>query len=88
MGAPAKGNTLLNYFKINQKLIPIILEKNKLRENLYTPGSHIPIKLEGKIKDIPDVYYVLAWNFKNEIIKNNKHLLKKGVKFYFPIKIK
>ena len=41
MGAPVKGNTLLNYFKINTKLIPILLEKNNLRDGLYSPGSHI-----------------------------------------------
>lgn len=87
MGAPVKGNTLLNYFRINKQLIPILLEKNPLREGLYSPGSHIPIILEKNLKQIPDVFYVLAWNFKSEILKKNKLLLKKGVKFYFPIEI-
>jgi len=85
MGAPVKGNTLLNYFNINKKLINTLLEKNELRDGLYSPGSHIPIKMERNMKIIPDVFYVLAWNFKKEILKNNKLLLKKGVKFYFPI---
>ena len=42
MGAPV-GNTLLNYFKINTKLIPMLLEKNNLRDGLIVQ-SHIPIK--------------------------------------------
>ena len=87
MGAPVKGNTLLNYFKIDTKLIPILLEKNNLRDGLYSPGTHIPIKMEDNVKKLPDIYYVLAWNFKTEILKKNKNLIKKGIKFYFPIKV-
>jgi len=37
------------------------------------------------VKTPPDVYYVLAWNFKHEILKNNQALLKQGVEFYFPV---
>ncbi len=88
MGAPVKGNTLLNYFGISKDTIPYLVEKNHLRKNLFSPGSHIPIIMEDKIKKHPDVYYVLAWNFKEEILKNNKELIKKGVEFYFPIDAK
>lgn len=85
LGAPVKGNTLLNYFKINNKIISYLVEKNELRKNLYSPGSNIKILIEKELSVLPDVYYVLAWNFKKEILKNNKHLIKKGVKFIFPI---
>jgi 2-polyprenyl-3-methyl-5-hydroxy-6-metoxy-1,4-benzoquinol methylase len=84
MGAPVKGNTLLNYFGITKDLITFLVEKNPLRKNMFSPGSHIPIVMEDEITP-PDVYYVLAWNFKKEILKNNEHLIKKGVEFYFPI---
>lgn len=87
MGAPAKGNTLLNYFKFTQKEISKLVEINPLRKNLYSPGSHIQIELEKELDQVPDIYYVLAWNFKKEILKNNKHLLKEGVEFYFPINV-
>lgn len=87
MGAPAKGNTLLNYFGFSKKEIPKLVELNPLRRNLYSPGTHIPIKMEKEIKKLPDIYYVLAWNFKKEILKNNKKLIRNGVKFYFPIDI-
>lgn len=85
MGAPVKGNTLLNYFNIGTDYIDCLLEKNKLRQNLYSPGMHIPIKMEEDVTEIPDIYYVLAWNFKKEILANNQHLLDKGAEFYFPI---
>ncbi|NGX52952.1 MAG: hypothetical protein KR126chlam5_01259, partial [Candidatus Anoxychlamydiales bacterium] len=85
MGAPVKGNTLLNYFEISKDTIPYLVEKNHLRKNLFSPGRHIPIIMEDEIKNPPDVYYVLAWNFKKEILKNNQELIKKGVEFYFPI---
>jgi SAM-dependent methyltransferase len=85
MGAPVKGNTLLNFFSIGTDLIPYLVEKNSLRKGLYSPGMHIPIVLEQELKNPPDVYYVLAWNFKKEILKNNQHLIEKGVEFYFPV---
>ena len=88
MGAPVKGNTLLNFFKLNKKQIPVILEINNLRKNTFTPGSHIPVVLEKDNKMIPDIFYVLAWNFKKEILKKKQDLIKKGVKFYFPIEVK
>lgn len=85
MGAPVKGNTLLNYFGIGPDLIECLLEKNILRKNLYSPGMHIPILMEQETKILPDIYYVLAWNFKNEILKNNQKLLDAGIEFYFPV---
>jgi SAM-dependent methyltransferase len=85
MGAPVKGNTLLNYFGVGPSTIECLLEKNELRRGLYSPGMHIPIHIEKEIEEWPDVFYVLAWNFKNEILKNHKDLIDKGVEFYFPI---
>lgn len=83
--APAKGNTLLNYFGIGTQYLDCLVEKNKLRRGLYSPGMHVPIVIEEELNEAPDVYYVLAWNFKQEILANNRHLLDKGVEFYFPV---
>lgn len=66
-------------------MIEYLLEKNELRKGLYSPGMHIPILLESEINEWPDVFYVLAWNFKDEILKNHKSLIDQGVEFYFPI---
>lgn len=84
-GAPVKGNTLLNYFGIGTDLVECLVEKNELRRGLYSPGMHIPLVIESDIKELPDVYYVLAWNFKKEILANNQSLIEKGVEFYFPV---
>jgi SAM-dependent methyltransferase len=84
-GAPVKGNTLLNYFEINSDLIQFLVERNELRRGLFAPGSHIPIKIESELKHHPDIYYVLAWNFKDEILARNQSLIEAGVHFHFPI---
>ena len=84
-GAPVKGNTMLNYFGAGTDLIQCLVEKNTLRRGLYSPGMHIPLLIEGEFEKQPDIYYVLAWNFKNEILANNQDLIKKGVEFYFPV---
>lgn len=84
-GAPAKGNTMLNYFGVGREYLEYLTEKNELRRGLYSPGTHIPIVIEKEFDEVPDIYYVLAWNFKNEILANNKHLADKGIEFYFPV---
>ena len=84
-GAPVKGNTLLNYFKIGTETLDCLVERNPLRRGLYSPGMHIPLLLEDELVAPPDVYYVLAWNFKEEILERNRNLLDQGVEFYFPI---
>ena len=84
-GAPVKGNTMLNYFGVGPDLIEYLVEKNELRRGLYSPGMHIPLLIEKDVKTPPDIYYVLAWNFKKEILANNQHLIDQGVEFYFPV---
>jgi 2-polyprenyl-3-methyl-5-hydroxy-6-metoxy-1,4-benzoquinol methylase len=84
-GAPVKGNTMLNYFGVGTQYLDCLVEKNELRRNLYSPGMHIPIVIEKEVCDLPDIYYVLAWNFKKEILANNQHLIDKGIEFYFPV---
>ena len=82
-GAPAKGNTLLNYCGITNELIDKAVEVNKLKLGFYLPQSHIPIVLEDK-EDLPDYYLLLSHNFAEEIIEKNKDILAKGVKFIIP----
>ena len=84
-GAPAKGNTFLNYCKITTKDIWYIVDSTPFKQGLFLPGTHIPIHHEGKLfSDIPDYIVILAWNFAEEIIKKNAALRKKGVKFILP----
>jgi SAM-dependent methyltransferase len=84
-GAPVKGNTLLNFFGIGTELIECLVEKNTLRKGLVSPGMHIPVVMESEIPEPPDIYYVLAWNFRREILANNSALIERGVEFYFPV---
>ena len=85
MGAPVKGNTLLNYFGVGTHYLDCLVEKNELRRGLVSPGMHLPVVMEHELPAPPDIYYVLAWNFKREILANNRKLLERGVEFYFPV---
>ena len=76
-GASARSSTLLNYCGINSKRIKFIFDKNSLKHNLFTAGTNIQIKKPNKnyLKNIKCII-ILAWNFKNEIIKFIKNNLK------------
>ena len=72
-GAAAKGNTFLNYMKINNKVIDFIIDKNKYKINKISPGGLIKIIGPNILKtDKPDYILILAWNIKNEIMKDLK----------------
>ncbi len=72
-GAPAKATTALNFFGITDE-INYIVEDNKLKHNKFIPGVKIQIKNKNQIKDKNNVLLVLAWNFYEDIKKNNLHL--------------
>ena len=72
-GAPAKATTALNFFGVSKE-IDFIVEDNKLKHNKFIPGVKIPIKNKSKIKDKKNILLVLAWNFYEDIKKNNKDL--------------
>jgi hypothetical protein len=81
-GAAAKGNILLNYFNIDTEILDYIVDSTPYKQGLYTPGTHIPIFEENKIElSKPDYLLLLAWNFKDEIIKKNQFHQKRGGKF-------
>ena len=72
-GAPAKATTALNFFGISKE-IDFIVEDNKLKHNKFIPGVKIPIKDKSKIKNKKNILLVLAWNFFDDIKKNNTNL--------------
>lgn len=85
-GAPAKGNTLLQFYGIDTKLLDYISDKNPLKHGLYTPGSHIPVySAEKLIEDMPDYVFILAWNFADEVMRQQSGYSKLGGKFIVPI---
>ena len=72
-GAPAKATTALNFFGISSQ-IDFIIEDNKLKHNKIMPGVLIPIKDKKNLKEKNVLILVLAWNFYEEIKKNNLKL--------------
>ena len=86
VSAPAKGNTLLNYCRIDTHFFDYITEKSQLKQGLYTPGTHIPIRDdEMLLKTQPDYALILAWNFADEIMNNLSEYKRRGGKFIIPI---
>ncbi len=77
-GSPAKATTALNFFGISNE-IDYIVEDNKFKHGKYLPGMKIPILSKDKIKEKPDCALVLAWNFFDEIKKNNRDLADKFI---------
>ena len=77
-GSPAKATTALNFFGISSE-IEYIIEDNKLKHGKFLPGMNIPIVSRSKIKIKPDYALVLAWNFFEEIKKNNSDLAQKFI---------
>ncbi len=85
-GAPAKGNTLLNYCAIDNTLMKFTVDLSKYKQGLFLPGTHIPIYDPEKIKDVkPDYVFILPWNLKDEIIVQLKFIREWGGKFVVPI---
>lgn len=85
-GAPAKGNTLLNYYKIGADTLDFVTEGLKSKVGTYTPGTHIPVvDIEWARNNPPDYYLLLAWNYKDAILEKEKEYLKSGGKFIMPV---
>ncbi len=85
-GASTKGNTILQYCKINNKLIKYAADRNLEKDGLKTLGSNISIISENKSRAMkPDYYLALPWHFKKEFIKREKKFMRYGGKFIFPL---
>jgi len=81
-GAPAKGNTLLNFCDIDTSLLPYTVDKNPMKVGLFTPGMHIPVLPVSTLVELqPDFVLILAWNFAEEIMFQQQEYLQKGGKF-------
>ena len=84
--APAKGNTLLNYCQLGPDLLEYACERAPLKIGTYTPGMHLPVIDEAEaMADPPDVFLLLAWNFKDELIAKNLAYRERGGQFLVPI---
>ncbi len=85
-GAPAKGNTLLNFCGIGTDLVPYTVDRSALKVGTFTPGSHIPVlPVETLIERQPDFVLILAWNFADEIMRQQQAYRDAGGRFIIPI---
>ncbi len=85
-GAPAKGNTLLNYYHVGTETLDYLTDSTPLKQGLYSPGMHIPIVPPERLQtDTPDYIFLLAWNFADAILEKEKGLRQKGVRFFITI---
>lgn len=85
-GAPAKGNTLLNYAKIGPETLDYLTEELPTKVGKFSPGMHIPVvHIDDARKNPPDYFLVLAWNYLDKILEREDALLKHGTKFIVPI---
>lgn len=74
IGAATKGNTLLNYCKIDASLLDYVTDVSDLKVGKYTPGSHIIIKHDMELDDSVDVALILPWNIADFLVKKLEHL--------------
>ena len=86
LGAPVKGNTLLNYCSLGAGEISWIGDSTPLKQGLLTPGSHIPIRADSTIlAEGPPYTLLLAWNYADSILRRFSSYTESGGRFIHPI---
>jgi SAM-dependent methyltransferase len=85
-GAPAKATTLMYHFGIDDSVIDFIIDDNPLKQNMYSPGLHIPIVAsEVLYQKSPDAVVILAWNFAEPIMNTHARYSDEGGLFIIPL---
>lgn len=85
-GASTKGNTILQWCGIDQRIIDFAADRNPEKFGAMTLGTDIPIISEEKSRAMkPDYYLVLPWHFKEEFLIRERETLKSGIGFIFPL---
>jgi hypothetical protein len=81
-GAPAKGNTLLNYCGIGPEFLEYTVDLNPHKQDHLLPGSHIPIRAVEALRETrPDVVLILPWNLRDEIVEQHAYIREWGGRF-------
>jgi 2-polyprenyl-3-methyl-5-hydroxy-6-metoxy-1,4-benzoquinol methylase len=81
-GAPAKGNTLLNYCGIGKEIVGYTADLNPHKQDTLLPGTHIPVRSPEFIRENrPDVVLILPWNLKDEVMEQLSFIREWGGRF-------
>lgn len=84
-GAPTKATTLLSHFQLGQ-VLDFLVDENPLKQNLYSPGHHIPVvSAEELYRRKPDYLLILAWNFADNIMERHRAFRANGGRFIMPM---
>jgi SAM-dependent methyltransferase len=87
-GAAAKGSTLLNGVGIGRDLVEFVVDRNVHKQGLCMPGVHIPIRDPAALLDEqPEYALLLAWNFKDEIMRQQAEYRRRGGRFILPLPV-
>ena len=85
-GAAAKGSTLINYTDVGLEFIDFVVDRNVHKQGKFMPGKHLPVsEPERLVRDMPDYVLMLAWNFADEIMKQQSAYREKGGRFIIPV---
>lgn len=85
-GAPAKGNTLLNYCGIRRDFLDYTVDRSPHKQGLFLPGTRIPISAPDRIMQTrPDYVLILPWNLKEEIMEQMSAIRDWGGRFLVPV---
>jgi SAM-dependent methyltransferase len=85
-GASAKGSTMMNAFGIGGDLLDFVVDRSTLKQGRFTPGNHLPIlPPETLVERAPDYALLLAWNFAEEVIAQQKAYRDAGGRFIVPL---
>ena len=85
-GAPAKGNTLLNYCGVREDFIDFAVDRNPYKIGRFLPGTRIPVHHPQRLDDEqPDLVLILPWNLTDEIVEQLSHIRAWGGQFIVPI---
>ena len=85
-GAPAKGNTLLNYCGIRTDLLTYTVDRNPYKQGRFLPGTHVPVYGPDRLRETkPDYVLVLPWNLEAEILNQNGGIRDWGGRFVIPL---
>jgi SAM-dependent methyltransferase len=86
-GAPAKGNTMLNYCGIGTDLLDYLIDDLPSKQGMFAPGTHLPVRQRAYLDTHPvDVLLMLAWNYQDSIVERERSFRERGGRFVIPVR--